>query len=156
MTPQRWEPAAPEGAPSDPEPRPVLPALLRGAARRCPACGEAELYQSYLKPKTDCDGCGEDLSGHRADDLPPYLTILVAGHVLVPAVLMTERLASPPLWVGYLLFGVLAAALCLLLLPPIKGAVIALQWAYRMHGFDPDAARSAAAPDRPADPMEQG
>ena len=33
----------------------------------------------------------------------------------------------------------LTVVLALLLLPPIKGALVGLQWALLMHGFDPDA-----------------
>jgi hypothetical protein len=33
----------------------------------------------------------------------------------------------------YLPFTLIAS---LLLLPPVKGAVVGLQWAFRMHGFD--------------------
>ena len=34
-------------------------------------------------------------------------------------------------------------ALALLLLQPVKGAIVALQWAYRMHGFNLEAESDA-------------
>ena len=45
----------------------------------------------------------------------------------------------PPLWLHAALWLPLTVILTLLILPSVKGALIALQWALRMHGFDPDA-----------------
>ena len=76
-----------------------------------------------------------ELAHHRADDAPPYFTILIVGHVLVPLMIVYDRLTMPPLWHQMLIatFGTLAA--CLILLPRIKGALVAFQWAKEMHGF---------------------
>lgn len=132
--------------------RALFPAVARGARGRCPRCGDAPLYRAYLKPHDACPACGLALHEHRADDLPPYLTILIAGHALIPGMLALERLAGPPLWASVALCGAAAVGLCLALLPPVKGAVIGLQWAYRMHGFDDAAAGPGGAPDHPACP----
>jgi len=35
----------------------------------------------------------------RADDAPPYFTILIVGHFAVPAMLMLEELRHAPEWV---------------------------------------------------------
>ena len=40
-----------------------------------------------------------------------------------------------PRWVDFTLWPALVVVLCLTLLPRVKGALIALQWALRMHGF---------------------
>jgi uncharacterized protein (DUF983 family) len=32
----------------------------------------------------------------------------------------------------------LTAILAVALLQPVKGAIVGLQWSYRMHGFDPN------------------
>jgi uncharacterized protein (DUF983 family) len=34
-----------------------------------------------------CPACGQDWRGHRADDFPPYLAILVTGHVMAPVII---------------------------------------------------------------------
>jgi uncharacterized protein (DUF983 family) len=116
-------------------PRGVKRALLKGFAQRCPACGTAPLFARYLKVWEACPGCGEALHHHRADDAPAYFTILIVGHVIVGAVLPVERAFAPPLWLHALLWGPLTLALTLALLPRIKGAIVALQWAFYMHGF---------------------
>ena len=142
--------AATHSSPAPAQDRPLRPALLRGVRRRCPRCGEGAMFAGFLKPAAACSVCGQSFSGHRADDLPPYLTILVVAHMVVPLALAAERLGPPPLWAAMTLWPVVAAALCLALLGPIKGAVIALQWSRRMHGFEDDPAETAT--QRPSAP----
>ena len=109
--------------------------LVRGLQCRCPACGTGRLYVSYLKPADTCPQCGEELHHQRADDAPPYFTMLIVGHVIVGGVLMLEQAASPQTWVHLVVWLPLTALLSLWLLPKVKGALIGLQWALRMHGF---------------------
>lgn len=118
--------------------RPVWQALRRGTACRCPACGEGRMFSSYLKVAPACESCGEALHHHRADDAPPYLTIFVVGHLLVPLMLWLEVAYQPDYWIHVALWLPLTLVLCLVLLPVLKGAVVAYQWALRMHGFDED------------------
>lgn len=118
--------------------RRVIAAMIRGARGRCPACGRGRLFSRYLKVADRCPSCAEALHHHRADDAPPYFTILIAGHFLVPGLLGLERAFTPPLWLHLVIWAPLAVALCLTLLPIVKGAVVGLQWALYMHGFDPD------------------
>jgi uncharacterized protein (DUF983 family) len=85
-----------------------------------------------------CPSCGEALHHHRADDAPPYFTIFIAGHLLVPMLLAFERAFTPALWVHVAVWLPMTLAMCLALLPMVKGAVVGLQWAMYMHGFDPN------------------
>lgn len=119
-------------------PRPVWRSLWRGAAQKCPACGRGSLFARYLKVAHVCPGCGEELHHHRADDAPPYFTIFIVGHLIVPPLMWLEQAAQPAIWLHLALWLPLATVMTLWLLPPVKGAVVALQWANRMHGFDPD------------------
>jgi hypothetical protein len=70
-----------------------------------------------------------------ADDAPPYFTILIVAHIIVPLMLMFEQRLQPPEWQHMALWPPLTVLLCLWLLPRIKGVLIGLQWARRMHGF---------------------
>jgi uncharacterized protein (DUF983 family) len=58
---------------------------------------------------------------------------------------MEMTMAVPP-WVYLATLVPLALILPLATLPSIKGAVVGLQWANRMHGFDPSQ-RDPALPD---------
>ena len=102
---------------------------------RCPACGEGRLFGKYLKVVNACDHCGEEMFHHEADDAPPYFTILLVGHIVVPPMLAIEMAYLPPIWFHLTIWPALIVGLSLAVLPRIKGAVVGLQWAARMHGF---------------------
>jgi uncharacterized protein (DUF983 family) len=126
--------------------RRFLPALLNGLRCRCPKCGEGKLFRAYLKVADRCSNCGEELFHHRADDMPPYISIIIVGHLIVGLMMHLEMSYTiAPIW--YVMTMVpLALILPLVMLPSIKGAVVALQWVNRMHGFDPRQ-RDPALPD---------
>ena len=75
------------------------------------------------------------MSHARADDFPPYITITIVGHIIVMAMMHFEM--TTPLHPMVYLATMLPAAILmsLAMLPSIKGAIVALQWASRMHGF---------------------
>lgn len=118
-------------------PRDLVQALMRGLKQQCPNCGAGRLFTGYLKVAPTCTACGEEMHHHRADDAPPYFTILVVGHIIVPLVLIVETLYRPPLWVHGILWLPLTVIGAMLALPVIKGALVSYQWALYMHGFDP-------------------
>jgi uncharacterized protein (DUF983 family) len=111
-------------------------AMARGARGRCPHCGEGGLFRAFLKVSDRCTNCGEELHHHRADDFPAYLVIVIVGHIVVPLVLAVETQCAPPYWFSMTLWPSLTAVLSLALLQPVKGAVVGLQWAMGMHGFE--------------------
>ncbi|MBM3490439.1 MAG: DUF983 domain-containing protein [Alphaproteobacteria bacterium] len=116
-------------------PRPLWTALRRGFARRCPACGQGRLLHRVLKVVEHCARCGEAMHHHRADDAPPYFTILILGHVVLPGMLLLEQTQRPAEWVHLAIWLPLSLAGIGWLLPRVKGALIGLQWAQGMHGF---------------------
>lgn len=118
--------------------RPMRPAMWRGWRRRCPSCGEGALLKGYLKVRDTCPSCGEDLSHHRADDGPAYLTILIVGHLMAPLIMWAFVTWRPDPLVLSGTFAAGCVALSLFLLPRLKGVIVAIQWAKRMHGFGGD------------------
>ena len=56
------------------------------------------MFRRYLKVADECPSCGEELHHHRADDAPPYFTIIIVGHVVVSLLLAVEMAYRPPLW----------------------------------------------------------
>ncbi|HWK87038.1 MAG TPA: DUF983 domain-containing protein [Xanthobacteraceae bacterium] len=117
--------------------RSLLPSMWRGFLGRCPHCGEGKMFRKFLKVVDRCEVCGEELHHHRADDAPAYFVIAIVGHVVVALAFIVEVAFWPPLWVSLLLWLPLTLILAIGLLQPIKGALVGLQWSYRMHGFDP-------------------
>lgn len=134
--------------------RSVATALWRGFRSACPHCGGRSLFRAYLKPVDSCRHCGEDMSHQRADDAPPYFTMLIVGHIVVPLMLAVAMQIELSNLTHLMIWLPLALVMALALLQPIKGATIGLQWALYMHGFD-----GSADPDRFAEgylPREHG
>lgn len=111
--------------------RPLWPAIGRGLLGKCPRCGEAPLFARYLRQVDECPCCGERWSEIRADDAPPWLTILIVGHILAPFMIAVVRDELLPPWLATTGCVAIALALCLLILPRAKGLFIALIWAWR-------------------------
>lgn len=118
--------------------RPLWRSMWRGWRRRCPSCGGGPLLSGYLTVRRTCASCGEELHHHRADDMPAYATILIVGKTVVLSMLMVELTWAPPVWLHWAVWPAVTLLLSLLLLPRIKGAIVGLQWAFRMHGFGDD------------------
>lgn len=115
--------------------RPLYEAMRRGFFGKCPHCGEGKLFRSFLKTVDHCHACGEEMSHHRADDLPAYLVIFIVGHVVVGAFMGVEAMTNWGLWAHLALWVPVTIVMSLALIGPIKGSVVGLQWAYYMHGF---------------------
>ena len=118
------------------EKRDLWAAMKRGFRSRCPRCGQGKLFRAFLKVDDHCQVCGLDFTPHRADDLPAYLVIIIVGHIVVPTALWIETDYSPPAWLQLAIYLPFTLVASLALLQPVKGAVVGLQWALRMHGFD--------------------
>lgn len=115
--------------------RDLKPALRHGWRKRCPSCGSGPLLKGYLKIRKECPVCHETLSHARADDGPAYLTILIVGHLMAPLLVLAYTEFDPDPLVIATTFSLGCVGLSLYLLPRMKGLVVAVQWAKRMHGF---------------------
>ena len=108
---------------------PFRRSVFRGLKGACPACGKGPLFWKYLKVNGHCDVCDHDLARYPADDGPAYFTILIIGHLVVAPLLLFPFIwkMSPALVVPLTVLPL--AALTLMLLPRVKGAVIGALWA---------------------------
>jgi uncharacterized protein (DUF983 family) len=79
--------------------------------------------------RSPCEVCGSDNSIYPSDDLPPYLTIFVTGHVVIPLFIWTDGALEPSLWLEAAIWPPVTAIMCLVLLPFMKGAAVGLCWA---------------------------
>lgn len=116
--------------------RETWPAMRRGAMGKCPNCGEGAMFKGYLTVQQRCPSCGEAFYHHRADDGPAYLTVLIVSHLIGPLLLIIYVAYRPEPLTMLIGFAIGALILSLILLRPIKGAMVGFQWARRMHGFD--------------------
>ena len=128
-------------------------AMLRGWRGRCPNCGNGRMFRAFLKVADKCPACGEALHHQRADDAPAYFVILIVGHIVVPIALAVETAFAPSYRIHAALWIPLTLGMSLYLLQPIKGTLVGLQWALRMHGFNPrEADHDELAPSRIIEP----
>ena len=107
----------------------TLLGIRRGLRCRCPNCGEGRLFRRYLKVKPRCEVCGTDNTIYPSDDFPPYLTILLVGHLIVPAFVFVDLTYEPAMWIEAAIWLPATLILSLLVLPLMKGATIGLCWA---------------------------
>ncbi len=123
--PVRWQPDRRPVAPPWPVP-PTTVAMWRGARGLCPACGQTRAFAGYLRVVDECHACGAPLGSMRADDAPPYFTIMIVGHLLVPLMFWVETSFRPALWIHAALWLPLSLVFTLALLRPGKGATLGL------------------------------
>lgn len=115
--------------------RPLLRSVGRGLGKRCPNCGaRGTLILEFLKPTNGCGVCGEAFDHIRTDDLAPWVSIIILGHILLPAAISVERLWHPALWVHLLIWVPIAAELVVVVLPRAKGAALGLMWSLGLRG----------------------
>lgn len=138
MTPTQWQPERTVAANPWPHP-PMLIAIGRGLLGRCPACGKSHLFNGFLRVVAECTTCGAPLGLARADDAPPYFTILIVGHIVIPAMLITQKLYDPSNWTLSAIFLPLTLVLALGLLRPIKGATVGAMLSFNMLKSDVEA-----------------
>lgn len=105
--------------------------LAAGLRCRCPNCGRGRLFAGFLTVAERCSVCGLDLKSADSGDGPAVFLIFVLGALVVPAALLLESLASPPLWLHALLWGVVILGGAVALLRPFKATLIALQYRHR-------------------------
>jgi len=122
------------GAPAQND-RSLMRAMGRGFMCKCPNCGQGKLFRKFLKVADSCDACGEEYHHHRADDLPAYLVIVIVGHIVVGAFMGLENVFQLSTWQHLAIWVPITLVMTIGLLQPVKGAVVGLQWALRMHGF---------------------
>lgn len=106
-------------------------AVRHGLKGCCPRCGRAPLYQGFLALRPKCDACGLDYAIFDTADGPAVFVIMIVGLVVTVAALVTELKYAPPFWLHALLWGPLTLGLCLGLLRPAKGLMVALQYRNR-------------------------
>ncbi len=135
-------PIAPEGAHQS-----AVQMALRGMRNHCPRCDHKPVFARYLKPVQRCACCGQDWTLHQADDFPAYISIFISGHLLAPVLIAVGSRELLPMGVLAVIAILGALLLTIALLQPAKGAVIALQYHWGMHGFAAQPAPVSGQPD---------
>jgi uncharacterized protein (DUF983 family) len=107
-------------------PQPPVATGLRGC---CPRCGEGRLFSGFIKVAPACNVCGLDLNFAEQADGPAVFVMLFGGFVVAGFALWLETDYEPPFWVHFVTTLPLLLIVCVGLLRPLKGVLIALQYA---------------------------
>ncbi len=107
---------------------PPISAVSTGLAGKCPRCGDGRMFQGFLAVATKCDVCGLDYSFADSGDGPAVFVTLIAGFLVLGAALAVDMAYEPPIWVYIVVFLPLTVIVCLGLLRPLKGLLIASQY----------------------------
>ena len=110
---------------------PPMSPYSTGMAGRCPRCGEGKMFKGFITVADKCDHCGLDYKFADAGDGPAIFVMLIAGFIIVGAALWLEVSYEPPMWVYFVIFLPLTLIVCLGMLRPLKGVLVALQYANR-------------------------
>jgi uncharacterized protein (DUF983 family) len=105
--------------------------IVAGLACRCPACGEGALFDGYLKVSRRCEACGLDLAAADSGDGPAVFVVLIVGMIVCFLALIVEVAIRPPIWVHLVLWLPLTAILTLVIMRPLKGVMLALQFHHK-------------------------
>ena len=108
-----------------------LSPFIAGLRGRCPRCGQGRLFSRFLTVAPKCGACDLDLSFADAGDGPAVFVSLVGGFLVLGAALAVETAFEPPLWIYPIIFAPLALVVCVGLLRPFKGFLIAAQYVNR-------------------------
>src|SRR5258705_12100951 len=102
--------------------------LRWGAAGRCPNCGEGHLFEGFLKVAPACEACGFDLAAADSGDGPAVFVIMIAGFIVAFGALFTMVAGRTPVWLTLLIWLPMTLVICLVLLRPMKGLMLAAQF----------------------------
>jgi uncharacterized protein (DUF983 family) len=89
------------------------------------------MFSGFLTVAPKCDVCGLDYGFADAGDGPAVLVTLFAGFVVLGIALAVEVAYEPPLWVYAVVFLPLTLVVCLGMLRPLKGFLIAAQYYHK-------------------------
>jgi uncharacterized protein (DUF983 family) len=98
---------------------------------RCPRCGKGRLFTGVLTVREHCAVCGLDLRAHDTGDGPAVGVILVLGAIVVSLAFWVEFHFSPPLWVHVVIWPLVTLPGAILMMRPMKAALVALQYRHR-------------------------
>lgn len=116
---------------SEPGARSERGGILRAMRGRCPRCGRGRLFSGYLEITKQCPACGLGFQGHDVGDGPVVPATFLLGGLVVGLALALEMWLSPPLWVHALLWAPAVVGGTLLVLRPLKGLAVGMQYRLR-------------------------
>lgn len=106
--------------------------ILKSALRcRCPRCGKGKLFQGLLTLQPACPVCGLSFGQSDTGDAGAVGVIMVLGALIIGLAFWVEFRFEPPLWVHAILWPIVTIPLAILIMRPVKAALVAAQFRHR-------------------------
>lgn len=99
-----------------------------GFSGRCPRCGEGRLFNGFIDLAPRCAACDLSFSFADSGDGPAVFIMMIAGALVVGTALIVDALYEPPMLLLGAIFLPLMAIICLGMIRPLKGLLIASQY----------------------------
>jgi uncharacterized protein (DUF983 family) len=109
-------------------PHPDVSPYVAGLTCRCPRCGKGKLFSGLLTLRPRCEVCGLDYAFADVGDGATVFVILISGFLVVGAMLLTEVVYQPPLWVHAMVWLPVILLMTIGPLRPMKATLMALQY----------------------------
>ena len=109
-----------------------LAALGAAALGKCPVCGQGRLWTSYLKIADACGTCAADFKAAETGDGPVVFVILISGFAACVGLVISLLGFGWPVWMLLAVWPAFAVVLSLILMPVLKGLMVASQLKHKV------------------------
>lgn len=103
-------------------------AFYKGLLCRCPRCGKGELFTGFLTLASACRNCSLDYRFADSGDGPAVFVIFIVAPLVMILWYIADAWFHPAPWMHLVLWIPTTLALSLILLRPLKGIMVALQY----------------------------
>lgn len=112
----------------DTDPRGAPSPIPTGLLCRCPRCGKGALFSGFLTLAPRCAVCGLDTRFADTGDGPSFFASFLGGFLTLLVGVYAQIVYSPDWWV-YALLLIVGMVATVLMIRPMKGVLVALQYA---------------------------
>jgi uncharacterized protein (DUF983 family) len=112
----------------DTDPRGAPSPIPTGLLCRCPRCGKGALFSGFLTLAPRCEVCGLDTRFADTGDGPSFFASFLGGFLTLLVGVYAQIVYSPDWWV-YALLLIVGMVATVLMIRPMKGVLVALQYA---------------------------
>jgi uncharacterized protein (DUF983 family) len=110
---------------------PPISPFAAGLGGKCPRCGQGALFKSFIGLEKRCSACGLDYAQADAGDGPAVFVMFIVGFIAVAVAFIARFVFFAPIWLAFAISGGIAIGLSLVLLRPMKGVLVALQYRHK-------------------------
>ncbi|WP_369405888.1 DUF983 domain-containing protein [Sneathiella glossodoripedis] len=112
-----------------------------GISCKCPACGKGKLFSGQFDVLPVCAECSYDLKSLDSGDVSAVFIVFITSITLIAACFWVQFVFWPPVWLQLIIWIPMLIALPVLLLKPLKGVLLAIEYS-RKHTAEEKTSKS--------------